>query len=84
MKVEIDFIPNACDEKIPITNSDNYTYTTTVDVPLTGFDIDTFWQSLWVIHDLLHEALTILPSGEIGITITSPSNKSLRYLVKKV
>ena len=43
MKVEIDFIPNACDEKIPITNSDNYTYTTTVDVPLTGFDIDTFW-----------------------------------------
>jgi len=48
------------------------------------FDMDTFWQSLWVIHDLLHEGLAFAPDGELGITLTSPSNRSLRYLVKKV
>jgi len=87
MKVEIDFIPDVFEKLPEMSDYDNNstTWSTTLgDTPLTGFDVTKFWQSLWVIHDLLHEALTILPSGEIGITITSPSNKSLRYQIKKV
>jgi len=82
MKIEVEFIPDVFEELPDITSSDDDWFE--IGGAVTGFDIDTFWQSLWVIHDLAHEALSILPSGELGITVTSPSNKSLRYLVKRV
>ena len=40
---------------------------------------DTFWK----LHDLFHDILDKF-GGEIGITITSPTGKSLRYIVRKV
>jgi len=79
MKIEIDFKEDAKDAY------GEWTATSDVDnMPLTSFDVDTFWKSLWVAHDLLHEALSMFPSGELGVTLTSPSNKSLRYAVRKV
>jgi len=83
MKIEVEFIPDVFEELPDMTSSDGSNWSTNFD-DVVGFDVDKFWQSLWVIHDLAHEALSILPSGELGITVTSPSNKSLRYLVKKV
>jgi len=85
MKIEIDFKE---DKPVNVQTTSlgdlGCSWTTSFDIPLTGFDVNTFWESLWVVHDLLSEVLAVLPSGEIGVTLTSPSNKSLRYAIRKV
>ena len=55
--------------------------TSTCDV-VVGDPIDVA-DTFWKLHDLFHDILDKF-GGEIGITITSPTDKSLRYIVRKV
>ena len=68
---------------IGVDTIDFDSYTLSNDMPV-DFSMERFWDSMWVIHDMLYTVLDMLPEEEIGITITSPTNLSLRYLVKKV